>query len=67
MALIGEVPRGTLVGMMSEWNSDFGVSIDEMTVEVDKTKEGMNALDFPGFRPILDNLDFVQGHGEAIG
>ena len=27
----------------------------------------MNVLDFVWFRPILDNLDFVGGHSQAIG
>src|SRR5882672_1854356 len=35
-------------------------------VEVGKTEEGLNVLDFSGFRPILDYLDFVLGHGEAF-
>src|SRR5882672_10735518 len=38
-----------------------------MTIEVGKTEEGLNVLDLPGFRPILDNLDLVWGHGEAFG
>src|SRR5882672_4511600 len=36
-------------------------------VEVGKTKEQLNVLDFLRFRPVLDNLDLVQGHGEAFG
>ena len=27
----------------------------------------MNILDFAWFRPILDNLDFVWGHSQAVG
>src|SRR5882672_3766055 len=67
MALIGKVPRGTLAGKTREWNGDFVISINEMTIEVGKTEEGLNVLDFSGFRPILDYLDFVLGHGEAFG
>ena len=67
MALIGEIPGGTLVGKMCKWNSDFGVSIDETTVEFSKAEEGLNGLGFLGFRPILDYLEFVLGHGEAFG
>src|SRR5882672_723591 len=37
-----------------------------MMVEVGKTEEGLNILDFPRFGPILDDLDLVQGHGEAF-
>jgi len=65
MALIGEVPKGTLSGKTCEWNSDFGVSIDKMMVEVGNTEEGLNVLDFPGFWP-MDDLDFVWGNGEAF-
>jgi len=35
-------------------------------IEVGKTKERLNILDFSGFGPIFDNLDFVWGHGEAF-
>ena len=67
MALIRKVPRGTLVGKTHEWNSDFGISINETTVKVGEAEERLNILDFSGFRPILDYLDFVLGHGEAFG
>src|SRR5882724_11378552 len=67
MALIGEVPRGTLVGKMYDQNSDFRVSENEMMIEVGKSKERLDVFDFPGFQPILDDLDLVRGHGEAFG
>ena len=67
MALIGKVPRGTLVGKMRKWNCDFRISVNETMVEVGETKEGLNVLDFLRFGPILDNLDLVWGHGEAFG
>src|SRR5467141_304559 len=66
MALIRKVPGGTLAGKMHKQNHDFGISINEMTVKVGETEEGLNVLDFPGFGPILDNLDLVWGHGEAF-
>ena len=66
MELIGKVPCGTLVGKTCKQNGDFGISVNEMTVKVGKTEEGLNILDFPGFGPILDNLDLVWGHGEAF-
>ena len=65
-ALIRKVPRGTLVGKTCEWNCDFRVTIKEMMVKVGETEEGLNILDFLGFQPILDNLDLVQGLGEAF-
>src|SRR5882672_8427032 len=67
MALIRKVPRGTLAGKTHEWNGDFGISINETMIKVGETEEGLNVLDFLGFRPILDYLDFVLGHGEAFG
>src|SRR5882672_1923491 len=67
MALIGKVPRGTLAGKMREQNGDFGISVNETMVKVGETEEGLNVLDFSGFKPILDYLDFVLGHGEAFG
>jgi len=52
---------------MHEWNSDFGISKNELSVKVGKTKERLNIFDFLGFGPILDYLDFVRGHGKAFG
>src|SRR5882672_11845000 len=66
MALIRKVPGGTLVGKMRKQNCDFGISVNETMVEVGETEEGLKVLDFPRFRPILDNLDLVWGHGEAF-
>ena len=66
MALIGEMPGGTLVGKMSKWNCDFRISVNEGMVEVGKAKERLNILDFSWYWPILDDLDFVWGHGEAF-
>src|SRR5882672_679912 len=51
-ALIGKVPCGTLAGKTHKWNCDFRISVNETTVEVGETEEGLNILDFLGFRPI---------------
>ena len=37
-----------------------------MTIEVGETEEGLNVLDFAWFQPILDDLDFVWGHCQAV-
>src|SRR5882724_5493920 len=66
MALIREMPGGTLAGKTHEQNCDFGISVNEMTVEIGKAKEGLNVLDFLWNWPILDDLDLVRGHGEAF-
>ena len=65
--LISEVPRNTLTGETREWNSDSWVTIDETMIEVGETKEGLNVLDFTWFWSILDNLNFVLGHSQAVG
>src|SRR5882724_842733 len=66
MALIGEMPGGTLAGKTCEWDCNFGISINETTIEIGKAEEGLYVLDFSWYWPILDNLDFVRGHGKAF-
>src|SRR5882724_60183 len=56
LAIIGEMPWGTLAGKTHERDCDFGISIDEMMVEVGKAKEGLNVLDFSWYWPILNDL-----------
>ena len=41
--------------------------MDEAAVEVCKTKEGLNVLNFMGFRPILDSSDLLHRHRESRG
>ena len=60
------MPRGTLESKTREWNSDFGVSENETVIEVGESEERLDVFDFPGFRPILDDLDLIRGHGEAF-
>ena len=55
------------MGKTCKWNCDFRISMNEVTVEVGEAEERLNILDFPWYRPILDDLNFVQGHGEAFG
>jgi len=65
MALIGEIPGGTLAGRHVSRTVIFRISVNETTVEIGKAEEGLNVLDFRG-TGILDYLDFVWGHGEAF-
>ena len=39
--------------------------MDEAAVKVCKTKEGLNVLNFMGFRPILDSFDLLHRHRES--
>jgi len=55
------------VGKTREQNCDFRISVNATMVEIGKAKEGLNVLDFSWNWPILDDLDFVWGHGEAFG
>ena len=41
--------------------------MDELTVEVHKSEEGLDVLNFPRFRPIRDGLNFLRRHGESVG
>ena len=67
VALIGKMPKGTLAGKTRKRNCDFGITVNETTVEVGKTEERLNILDFSRDWPILDDLDFVWGHSKAFG
>jgi len=48
MALIREMPGGTLVGKTCERDCDFRISVNETMVEIGKAEEGLNVLDFRG-------------------
>ena len=50
---------------MGEWNGDFGVFWNKTLIEIGKAQEGLDVFDLWGFRPILNDLDFVRGHSEA--
>jgi len=66
MAFIIEVPKDTHSGEPHEWDCDPRIFVNEATVESCEPKEGLDILDFMGFGPILDNLDFVHGHCETF-
>ena len=61
-AFRGEVPNNSFSGQTCERNCDIGIVKDESLIEVSKSEEGLNILDFVGFRPFLDGLDLVIGH-----
>ena len=55
------------MGELHKWNCNPGVFINEATVKVGKSEEGLNVFDLLGLRPVLDNLDFILCHREALG
>ena len=66
-AVLGEISWDIFPGEPREQDCDFRVAINETAIEIGKPKERHYILDFPGFGPALDGLDFVLGHREAIG
>ena len=39
--------------------------MNEPSVEVGETQEGLHILDFPWFEPILDDFDLITVHSES--
>ena len=60
------MPSSTLAGGLREWNCDPGVFINEAMVKIGEPEEGRDVFDLPGLGPVLDNLDFVGCHREAL-
>ncbi|KIN99891.1 hypothetical protein M404DRAFT_153794, partial [Pisolithus tinctorius Marx 270] len=67
VALLRKVPRSTLSCEVSEWNDDVGVVINESSVEICKTKEGLDVSHLPWLRPVMDCLNLLSRHGETGG
>ena len=67
LAVVREDPWDILLGEPHERDCDFRVAVNETAIEIGKPKEIHYISDFPGFRPVLDGLDFVLGHREAVG
>ena len=63
----GKFPRNVFAGKPRERNDNVGVVVDEATVEVRETEEGLDVLHLAGFWPIGDGFDLVGGHGESVG
>ena len=60
-----ELPRNVLLDEVCQWNNNIWVVKDELAIEVSKTWEELNILDFLGFWLVLNNLDFVVRHGKT--
>ena len=65
--IVSEFPRSVFAGKPCERNDNVGVVVDELTVKVHESEEGLNVLNFLWFWPIRDGLNFLCGHGESIG
>ena len=63
---VGEDPWNIFPGEPCERDCDFRVAVNEAAIEIGKPEEGHYISDFPGFGPVLDGLDFVLGHREAV-
>ncbi|KIO00453.1 hypothetical protein M404DRAFT_152859 [Pisolithus tinctorius Marx 270] len=66
-ALLGKVPRSTLSREASERNDDVGVVINESSIEIGETKEGLDVSHLPRLRPVADCLNLLGRHGETGG
>src|SRR6266481_3920603 len=64
---LNPVPGYILLGEVGEWDCNFQVAINEMSVKVSESQEGHDVPALLGLRPVLDGLNFVQGHGKALG
>jgi hypothetical protein len=65
-AVLSELPWNSFPSKACKRNSNTGVIVNEMTVEIGEAEEGLNILDFPRLGPILDDLDFSGVHGETF-
>ena len=66
VTVVSEFPRSVFVGKLCERNVDVGVVMDESTVEVHESEEGLDVLNFLRFWPIGDGFNFLCGHRESI-
>jgi len=66
MALVGEGPRNLFAGEAGKQEDDVRVMVDKSLVEVGKSKEGLNVLNFSGLRPILDDFDLGLVHSQTV-
>ena len=48
-----------------QWDDNIQVVEDELVIEISKTQEELNILDFLGLWPVLNNLHFIIGHSKA--
>ncbi|KIN94659.1 hypothetical protein M404DRAFT_167645 [Pisolithus tinctorius Marx 270] len=66
-ALLRKVPRSTLLHEASERNDNVRAVINETSVEIGETKEGLDVSHLLQLRPVMDCLNLLGGHGETRG
>ena len=54
------------MGKPCERNDNVGVVMDESTVKVHKSEEGLNVLNFLWFWPVGNGFNFLHGHRESV-
>ena len=54
------------MGEAGERDSDVQVVVDEATIEISETEEGLNVFNLPRLRPFANDFDFVVGHCQAF-
>jgi len=53
---------GPFTGEAGEWDSNVQVIVDEATIKVSETKEGLNIFNLLRFGPFVNDLDLIFGH-----
>jgi hypothetical protein len=66
LTILGKISFDVLPSQSREQNCYIRVVMDESSIEVGKPKERLNIFHFTGYRPLLDGLDLVGGHGKAV-
>ncbi|KIM55585.1 hypothetical protein SCLCIDRAFT_134350 [Scleroderma citrinum Foug A] len=64
--IVSEFPRSVFAGKPCERNNNVRVVVDESTVEVHESEEGLDVLHLPWFWPIRDGLNFLCRHGKSV-
>src|SRR5260370_19469653 len=59
-----EIPRGSLLTQVCQWQGQLGVVCNEAAVKVFESKEQLYITHIPWFWPALDCGYFHQGHME---
>ena len=65
-ALGGEIPGGTFSGESCEGNRDIRVAMNESTIEIGETEEGLYIANLPRLGPVLNRLNLLLAHLESI-